>query len=475
MQHFLRSIVPILILAVGLGAMFALGNRRQESRPDDDGDDMLTVQTSAVLPHTGGLDIQVDGVVTPAREIQVAAEVGGKIIQKNPACRAGNFVAAETVLFVVEQDDYQLELQRARQQLRQVEAELKEVGVEMENVNSLMQFADEELRLNEQDLARMESSGRPDAFSTSEMDQTRKAIVASKNARESLRNQLKTLQAREERLQVAKDLAAITLDKAELDVQRTTVTAPVDGVIVQDLVEEESYVQKGTTLFVIEDTSSVEVRCSLQMEDLYWLWYQEPMVSDGGDARQSAYQVPRTPVTVSYQMAGRSDLEYTWQGVLMRYDGIGVDERTRTIPCRIVVDQPRQVVAVGSRARNLASQAVGPPALVRGMYVTVLVHAAPNATFVEIPETAVQPGKRAWRVRDGRLERIDGLPLVRYVEEQHPEGGRRGYWLVPSVDSGIGAGDRLVTTPMTGMRDGMPVREQPETVAETGIPTETRT
>jgi multidrug efflux pump subunit AcrA (membrane-fusion protein) len=307
------------------------------------------------------------------------------------------------------------------------------------------------------------------------MDQTRKAIVASKNARESLRNQLRTLQARRDRLLVAEELARITLRKAKLDFDRTEIVAPVDGVIVQELVEQDSYVQRGTPLFVIEDTSSVEVRCNLQMEDLYWLWYQKPVISHGGDARQSAYQVPPTPVTVSYRMAGRSNLEYTWQGELLRYDGTGVDERTRTIPCRVVVDQPRQVAVVGAGAQNLASEAVGPPALIRGMYVSVHIHAAPDATFVKVPESAIQPGKRAWRVRDGRLERIDGLPLVRYEEQDDPEHGHRGYWLVPSAESGIGVGDRLVTTPIAGMREGMPIREQTETAADEATWTEKQT
>lgn len=469
-QHIVRCIVPILILAAGVGVKLWLGSGQQDTRPSDDGDGIPVVQTVAAVPYTEGLDIEVDGIVTPSREIQVAAEVGGRIAKKEAIFLAGSFVTKKTLLVTVDQRDYQLELQRSEQQSDQVDAELLEVNAEKENVESLVKNATEGLRLNQAELDRMENNRRPDVFSTSELDQVRKAILTSENAKQALENQLNSLQARRKRLGVAKQLAETAKTRAKYDFERTTITAPCDGVIVQDFVEEGSYAQKGSPLFVIEDTSSVEVRCNLKMEDLYWLWHQKPDASSAGDGWQTAYQVPRTPVTVTYRMAGRNDLEYTWQGELTRYDGIGLDERTRTVPCRIVVDQPRQVA--DADPENLASERIGPPALVRGMYVTAHVHARPNATFVIIPEAAVQPGKWVWRVRDDRLEKVESLPLVKYVEKtevgeeanlEKGDGAKdtvSGYWIVPSAESRIGAGDRLVVTPVAGMRDGMRVKEK---------------
>jgi multidrug efflux pump subunit AcrA (membrane-fusion protein) len=256
------------------------------------------------------------------------------------------------------------------------------------------------------------------------------------------------------------------LQKAELDRARTEIKAPVDGVIVRNAVEQGTFVQKGTPLFVIEDTSRVEVRCNLEMDDLYWLLHKDIPLSAAGEPGQAAYQVPHTPVTVSYEMAGHKNVRYTWQGELRRYDGIGMDERTRTIPCRVVVDEPRQVHAVDTATGKTAPNAVGPPALVRGMYVTVQVHARPNVTFVEIPDLAVQPGKRVWRVRDSTLERIESVPLVELVEKPGPDGEPQEWWSVPSVESGIAAGDRLVVTPMAGMRPGMEVTEQQDAKPE---------
>ena len=76
------------------------------------------------------------------------------------------------------------------------------------------------------------------------------------------------LQAKKPRLTSAIKLIDVRLEQAELDLKRTKVTAPIDGMVVVESVEENAYVQKGTPLVTIEDTSAVEVRCHLRMDEL---------------------------------------------------------------------------------------------------------------------------------------------------------------------------------------------------------------
>jgi multidrug efflux pump subunit AcrA (membrane-fusion protein) len=269
-----------------------------------------------------------------------------------------------------------------------------------------------------------------------------------------LENQLSSARVRRSRLTIAIELAESQLQKARLDLSRSEVRAPVDGVIVQDLVEQGDFVQRSSGLFTIEDTSSIEVRCNLLMEDLFWLWSQQSSSAGASLSEQRAYQVPRTPATVYYQFARRDDLRYEWSGELDRFDGIGLDERTRTVPCRIRVDRPRDVKLVGeSRAAN--GPLAGPPALVRGMYVTVVLRVPQTETLIKVPDEAIQPGKRVWRVNDGRLEQLGPLPLIRGIAETDAQGRVWRYWLAPASESRLQPGDRLVITPLQGARDGM--------------------
>ena len=460
MVHLLiRILIPIGVVASGLGVFWLLGSGQQETLPPSDERVIPEVETVTVQAHQGNLEIEVDGIVSPAREIQVAAEVPGTITMKDLACRAGSFVEEGQWLIEIDARDYQLEEHRGLKQLEQSQAELDEADVEIANIDALIDLADRDLQLQQNELARQ--LRLTSSISQSEIDRAKRAVVTAENARQILENQLSSARVRRSRLQIAIELAQSQLEKARLDLQRSRILAPVDGVIVRDLVEQGDYVQKGTALFTIEDTSAIEVRCNLLMEDLYWLWSQQPVWSESERSAQQAYQIPQIPATVTYQFARSDDLRFAWQGTLDRFDGIGLDERTRTVPCRVRVDRPRQVRRVGGES-STESAAAGPPALVRGMYVTVALQVPQQDVFIKVPDAAIQPGKRVWRVQDGRLQQLGPLSLVRGVTETDAQGQHRRFWLTPSTPSGLEPGDRLLITPLQGARDGMQVVVAPD-------------
>ncbi len=460
MVHVLiRVFLPLGVIASGIGVFFLLGSGQQETLPPSDERVIPEVETVVLHAHRGDLEIEVDGIVSPAREIQVAAEVAGTITMKDTACRAGGFVEEGQWLIEIDARDYQLEERRALKQLEQSQAELDEADVEIASIDALIDLADRNLQLQQNELARqLRLTG---SISQSEIDRAKREVVTAENARQTLENQLNSARVRRSRLQIAIELARSQLEKARLDLQRSRIVAPIDGVIVRDLVEQGDFVQKGTPLFTIEDTSAVEVRCNLLMEDLHLLWSQQPMQSEAESSAQQAYQIPRIPAKVYYQFARSDDLRFAWHGVLDRFDGIGLDERTRTVPSRVRVDRPRQVLRAGGN-RSSDSVAAGPPALVRGMYVTVVLQVPQQEVFVKVPDAAIQPGKRVWRVRDGRLQQLGPLPLIQGVTETDAKGQRRRFWLTPASQSGLEPGDRLSITPLQGARDGMQVVVAPD-------------
>jgi multidrug efflux pump subunit AcrA (membrane-fusion protein) len=98
--------------------------------------------------------------------------------------------------------------------------------------------------------------------------------------------------------------------------------------------------------------------------------------------------------------------------------------------------------------QNLAN--VGPPALVRGMYVTVSVHAQPRMTLLEIPQQSLQPGNRVWQVADGKL----AVHQVRVADANEDQ------VLIYADGSGLQPGMKLVSSPLAVAVDGMAVEEQ---------------
>jgi multidrug efflux pump subunit AcrA (membrane-fusion protein) len=443
---------------------------------------LVEVAVVPVMPRTDGVTIEADGTVVPYREINLAAEVAGRVDKREEVCRAGNFVAAGTLLFTIDGRDYELEVHRLEKELQQATVALEELAEEMGGAESLIEISRKQLALRNRESRRWEDLAE-DFRNSADLEQAASNELAAEHALVTLQNRLQLLRISQRRLESAKDLAATKLERAKLDLARTEVVAPVDGVVVADTVEQDSFVQRGAPLLTLEDTSKVEVTCKLTMEDLYWLWDRESggATAAEGNPASLAYDIPRTDVQVIYRLTGHNDREFVWAGALTRYDGIGLDPKTRTVPCRVVIDNPRQrVLAVSEQvagataaetsegsaggADRLIDPRSGPPALVRGMYVTVRFTVVPKTPLLEVPESALRPGDVVWVVRGGKLavERVNFITLLPLPSGQPDvsdgDPGGRGALIYVDPPATLAAGDQVVVSPLSFVRTGREVR-----------------
>ena len=456
----IRTSVALAILSVGIvGLALMIIHGQPEPpvvEPEKSGDPIaLTVPVDV---HRDKLDITVDGVVVPHREINVAAEVGGRVVQKTDVCEAGKYVRQGTLLVEIFARDYELEVARLQKELRQAAVSLEELQVEQKNTQELIVLAENSLELQQREVARFETlAKRGDKYVTdSQVDAERRNELNARNALVTLQNQLRTTQARRGRLQAAQELVQANLDKANLNLSRCKITAPIDGMIVKDSVELDAYVSPGTVVATIEDVSQCDVRCNLRMDELKWIWNQAcPECETNPQAMVHEYLLPPTATTVVYTLG---DQKFEWNGTLSRYDGIGLDEATRTVPCIVVVDRPNQVRL---RGNTLSQKTQGPRALVRGMYVQLIIHARPLSTLLEVPENAIKPGNRVWRVRNGRLDVIP-VQVVSVMDNLVVIAAKQQTSVVGQKDETLVPGDQVVTGGLKSMHDGMKVRPQLE-------------
>ncbi len=465
-----RVIVPCLILAAGVAGFVVLGGMKKAPARRQGEKQLPVVETIQVQPHTGTLTIDADGLVVPFREVAVSTQVAGRLKFKADACRAGNYVTAGQLLVEIDPADYELEVGRLQTELTQADNDLKEHTVELANTNALIELADEELALQRKELQRRLALAKRGVSSESEIDDAKRNERVARQALLTLRNELQLLKTRRNRLISGQELVTQRLAKTQLDLARTKVTSPVSGVIVDDEAEQGTFAPTGKVLFTVEDTSAAEVRCNLSMEDLFWLWQQDAGSTNnsvgefpaGGDAVRSLdgnaggspqqpaaaadYHIPRTEVVIAYRLAGH---EYQCRGVLTRYDGIGLDEKTRTVPCRVFV-QDRRLVGAGG-AEDSPGWPKGPPVLVRGMYVKVKLLARPRTHLLRLPERAIRPGNVVWMVRDGRL--ASGRVRIAAVID--------GQAVLHADESDVVVGDKVVVSPIASETTGTKVREQP--------------
>jgi multidrug efflux pump subunit AcrA (membrane-fusion protein) len=446
-RHVVNAVVSISILAACAYGFMALGvpdepQRKKPARPPG-----VLVQTIPVKSHQGPVTLEANGVVVPFREISLAAEVRGKVIELSPNLRPGHTVQQGETLVRLDPTEYYLEVQRLKQQQQQVKAELAALDVQVGNTALLITLAEQDLELQQTELKRAQSLVQRGAGSQTAVDAARRAELTSQDALVRLQNQARDQQAQQNLLNQRQALTQIELQRAELDERRTHITAPISGVVVQSLVEEKSYLQPGMTFAVIEDTEAMEVNCSLTLDDMYWIWNDTGGVRSGESDPLSAngYALPPTPVIVRFDLGERG---YEWKGVLSRQGRAGLDERTRTVPCRVRVDQPRRVLPVGAGSEDYASND-GPRTLMRGMFVTVQIECTPHRRLLDIPERAIRPGNRVWIASAGTLR-------VRPVEIISRHNDRA---VIDATEGDIHPDDKLIVSPVANVRDGLPVRE----------------
>ncbi len=469
-----KILAPAVIVAAGVGS-FVLFGRQDKEQPPAAPDRGVLVQTAPVEKFGGQFTMHLDGIALPHRRINLAAEVEGRITKKTSDARGGRHVEPGLPLFEIDPTDYQLAVDRLKAQSLQSTEELAAVDVDIASTESLLSLATEDHELAQRSLKRaLDLSGR-NAISETELDDAKRQELTSRNSLQTLRNQLSMLKQKRRTQLAATQLVAVQLKQAEADLARTSITSPISGSVVSDNVEIDDHVRLGDVLIELSDNSQMEIRCSLTIDQLFWIWlaggtigtnqpqlFSAPATSPNGAAllpdasgqspliSQSEHlEIPPLPVFVVYEFGGQ---KVEWDGVLARYEGSGLDSQTRTVPSRILVSKPTQ-----ARARidesTPGAQAIAPPRLFSGMYVDIEIPIAAPVPLLELPLEAIRPGnsgRNVWVIRDGVLK-IVPVEVAR-VERSHA--------LIHAGKAGLQVGDKVVVSPLSAVSDGMKVREK---------------
>jgi multidrug efflux pump subunit AcrA (membrane-fusion protein) len=446
-MNFVRKligwIVPLLILGAASAAFIWLGSQKPPARRVPEAPSAVAVRTTPLQHMDRRIEIDVDGVVVPLREVTLAAEVPGRIRRKSEACRAGQSVKAGDVLFEIDPRDYQLEVQRLEGEVRQAALNIEEIDEELaQNVIST-DLSRRQVDLARREVSRLDSLKANRIITETEHERALRDELTAINSLTILQGQKRVLSKRQSRLAEARALAATMLERASLDLSRTQVVAPIDGVVVDDKVEQDSFVAKGTPLVMLEDTSALEVKTSLRMDELSQVWGGQP----AGVDTLGAHDLPDVPARVVFTLGGRS---YEWDGILSRQEGRGLDEKTRTLPCRVLVKKPANVKAIdryGATMAGLPPEA--PRSLLRGMFVDVLLQVDVPQSLVAVPQEAVRPSGEMFVMRDGILVIVRARPF-------HSSGGLIAF---AEQESGLLPTDRIVTSQLSNPREGMPLVE----------------
>ena len=432
-----KYLCSVIIIAAAVGTYLFLSSLAKKPATKESTALIPQVSTETVTPYFGALDLVVPGTVKAHREIKVAAEVVGKIVKKYPEFQAGNFVLAGTPLAEIDAEDYKADQKTLAADFRQAEKRIVENQRQIEGEMRNLEIAQQDFKIQQRDFKRTQRLAS--ALSRSEVDQARRALNAAQANLTSRENAVGLLKATAIRLKAGLEMSRSQLEKSELNLGRVSIVAPADGVIVSEMVQENDFVAPGASIAMFEDVSVAEVVCNLTTTELNWIRKNskpDPNQPVASDPRVRAYQLPKTEVTI-YES---EDVETTWKGTLERFDGIGRDEITKTIPCRIIVPNP------------IAETKYGPRALVRNMFVKCRVEVETSSSdetqdLLAINEMALQPGNFVWKVVDEKLQ----LAKVEVVDrtERRKGDSKIGIVIIRALDGSVSVDDQVVVSPLS--------------------------
>lgn len=210
--------------------------------------------------------------------------------------------------------------------------------------------------------------------------------------------------------------ARAAVERAQLDLERTAVRAPFHAQVLSREVNVGSQVAAGGALARLVGVDTYWVETTIPLERLRWLNFSE-------DTAQAS------PVSIRHRTAwpeGR-----TREGYLYRLVG-ELEGDTRMARVLVAVDDP---LGRGSDA----------PGLILGSFVECRIHGRPIENVVRIQRELVRKNDTVWLMRDDRL----AIQPVRIAFQD----AEYAY-----VSEGLAAGDRVVTTSLATVKDGIPLR-----------------
>ena len=283
MKKYMQSMAVVGVLAAGAGGFALLHATRPEPEPSGEGPRPLTMFVEPVRAHPVALNVYTQGEVRARAEMDVVAEVSGRVLSVAREFVPGGNIAPGEVLLTIDDTDYRFAVVRA-------EAGVAEAVMKVEQIKA-------DAAVARKQLAQIRATPLG----------LREPQIADAQAR------LRAAQA---------DLA-----EARLDLERTRVRLPFQGRLRETYVNAGQFVTMGTPLGRAFATDIAEVRMPLSDAQLASLNLPIGYVAAPGEGAS---------VDFSAVVAGR---ERHWTGRLTRLDA-AMDPQTRLIHAVAEVNEP---------------------------------------------------------------------------------------------------------------------------------------
>lgn len=289
-----------------------------------------------------------------------------------------------------------------------VEIERLDYDVALEQARANLASAESELANAEKAYERRRELTESDSISQSQHDDALNRLTV---ARASLRAS---------RAQVS---------RAERDLERTRLVAPYDGRVRSERVDAGQFVNRGESVAALYSTDYAEVRLPVRDADLAFLPLPLSLAQTGDHGAMPE-------VVLSAPFAGE---ERTWKARIVRTEG-ELDPQTRMVNLIAEIEAPYE-------------QAGDTPPLTVGLFVQAEILGSEFEGIVAVPRSVVRDGDRLHIVTPERRLEFRTVDVLR----------RQGETIY--LRSGVGDGEIICRTELSGATEGQLVAPSPQAAA----------
>ena len=350
---------------------------------------VLVAAPQSFIPRVSGF-----GAVEPARTWNAVAQVAGRVIEVNPAFVHGGTVRAGDLLVRIAPDDYELAIAQAQAQIESAAAELEEMRLSERTLRSSLDIEKAALAIAAREVERQRDLASRNTVAAATVETKESAMLAQRAKVQDLENQLAVLPSRLKALEQSKAVTEATLDIAELNLERTVVTAPFEARVAEADVEVSQYVGVGTKMGSLDGIAAAEIDVQIsprQMGDFVRLAF--------GESERLAGSMPgQVPPGSGFGALVRIGAPGVWEGWEAEVKRISdtVDPKTRSIGVIVSVPEPYGQAEPGKR-----------PPLIKGMFADVELYADAVNDVILLPRHAARNGKIMLVDDESRLAMAD--------------------------------------------------------------------
>ncbi|MBX2848569.1 MAG: efflux RND transporter periplasmic adaptor subunit [Acidiferrobacterales bacterium] len=369
-----RIVLCIILIAFGLISLLTIF--KPEAAKVAIPETIVRVDTIIAERSSYPIVVNANGTVEAETRGNLVAQVSGEIVEvANNFTTGGRFKKGD-VLVQIDQRDYQANLSQASASLSQADSAYRQ------ELATAKQAEEDWRRLGNTDSA-------PDLVMRKPQLAAAKALL---------------------------DSAQAAHQTAELNLTRTTITAPYDGRVIQRQAVLGQFVTMATPIAEVFSTGRVELRLPISQQEFNQLGLNEFSTTDSSDEDFN--------VLVSSSIGTE---EYFWNASIVRTDST-YDINTRQIDVIAEIQDP-------------FSKTSNQPPLKIGQFVNASIQGRTVDDVYVIPNKSIREGGYVYAVREGKLAKLNVAIL--WQDDQNA-----------LVSDGIDDGELVVTTSLNSTLTG---------------------